>query len=276
MTKLSPNVYMYHPPTTTPAPASSSNSNTTAPPKLVVLLTWMGAREAHIAKYVRPYQALFPSSPILLVRSEPMQFLVPGGGLAEAATAKTALQSVLPPTDTKTDTPPEVLVHAWSNGGSKVLFQLRSAVGAASFPRHTVVLDSAPGQLTYHGAIAAFAAGLTGLTRWAVLPILHVLSGLFVAWKALFGRVAPEALARVFAAHNGAQWRAAEVRRTYIYSDVDALVDSRHVEQHIADAEKAGFDVRVEKFEGTPHVAHVRGGEDRYWRAVKETWEGVA
>jgi len=67
-----------------------------------------------------------------------------------------------------------------------------------------------------------------------------------------------------------------EVRRTYIYSEADALVDWRDVESHAAAAVENGFrDVRLEKFEGSMHVAHARADEGRYWRVVRETWEGV-
>ncbi|BEI85685.1 hypothetical protein CcaverHIS002_0510860 [Cutaneotrichosporon cavernicola] len=37
----------------------------------------MGAQPAHMDKYIEPYRRLFPSSPILVLRSEPGDWLVP-------------------------------------------------------------------------------------------------------------------------------------------------------------------------------------------------------
>ncbi|KAK3311795.1 hypothetical protein B0H66DRAFT_539123 [Apodospora peruviana] len=75
MTKLSPCVYIYRPSNTgdrsvsTPAAESVVSARTTphqatTTPKFILLATWMGARDPHIAKYVLPYQALFPSAQI--------------------------------------------------------------------------------------------------------------------------------------------------------------------------------------------------------------------
>ena len=66
--------------------------------------------------------------------------------------------------------------------------------------------------------------------------------------------------------------------RTYIFSSSDPLVSYRDVEAHADDAERCGFqNVRRERFEGTGHVAHVRGegsgdGGERYWGIVRESW----
>lgn len=82
-------------------------------------------------------------------------------------------------------------------------------------------------------------------------------------------------LARIAALHNEREGRAGtEVRRTYIYGPDDVLIEWRDVEWHAKDAVNKGFKVRLEKFEGSAHVQHVRVDEDRYWRIARETWEG--
>ena len=45
------------------------------------------------------------------------------------------------------------------------------------------------------------------------------------------------------------------------------------VEEHAEEARKAGLDVRMERFEGSPHVAHARTGPERYWGVVQKVWE---
>ena len=45
------------------------------------------------------------------------------------------------------------------------------------------------------------------------------------------------------------------------------------VEEHAEEARKAGLDVRMERFGGSPHVAHARTDPVRYWGVVKKVWE---
>lgn len=77
--------------------------------------------------------------------------------------------------------------------------------------------------------------------------------------------------------HNEERLKQKEARRTYIYSEGDKLVKWFDVEAHGRIAQEKGFaGVRLEKFAGTEHVAHVKGEENakRYWELVKGTWEG--
>ena len=63
-----------------------------------------------------------------------------------------------------------------------------------------------------------------------------------------------------------------------MYGTGDEAVDWRDVEKHAAEARMIlgdeGGKVRLERFEGGRHVAHVRVDAERYWRVVKEAWEG--
>ena len=61
--------------------------------------------------------------------------------------------------------------------------------------------------------------------------------------------------------------------RLYLYSQADEMVPWTEVEEHAEEARKAGLDVRMERFEGSPHVAHARTDPERYWGAVKKVWE---
>ncbi|KAK3492225.1 uncharacterized protein B0T23DRAFT_420078 [Neurospora hispaniola] len=76
--------------------------------------------------------------------------------------------------------------------------------------------------------------------------------------------------------------------RLYLYSKADEVVGWRDVERHVRQArklvvkkksKKGGGDderqglVRAERFEKASHCALVMEDEERYWRAVRESWE---
>lgn len=289
MTKLSPCVYFYQPTTPSPAPFTTGATASQKPaPKLIILASWMGARDPHIAKYLVQYQALFPASPILLLRSEPRHFIRPRGNAAEFAPAVPVVRSIFPELgdatadDKQTNPPqqpqPQLLIHVWSNGGASALLHLRRALGpvAAPLPPYTLVLDSTPGAFRYRAAYLAFTTGLTGLARWFVAPLMHLMCVMYWVQHELIGRGRTGPLQSTRGALNDAASRRSEVRRAYVYGEGDRLVHWRDVEGHAAEAEGKGFSVKTEKFEGGEHVAHVRVDAARYWRVVKETWEGWA
>jgi hypothetical protein len=281
MTKLSPSVYVYRPETSSRAPASSSTTSSQNPaPNLIILATWMGARDPHIAKYLAQYQSLYPTAPILLLRSEPRHFIRPRGAPLELAPAVPVLRAIFPDLElTKDNTTlaatPELLIHAFSNGGAGSVHNLRRALGPnATLPPYTLVLDSAPGTFRYRASFLAFTTGLAGPLLWLLTPFTHALCAWYWFWHVLVGRGRTGPLAVVAAALNDEGARKREVRRTYVYSDADRLVDWRDVEGHAGDAEQKGFGVRRERFEGSEHVAHARRDAGRYWGVVKATWEG--
>lgn len=297
MTKLSACVYTYRPTTSSPAPSISDSTSSQKPePELIVLATWMGARDSHIAKYLLQYQALFPTAPILLLRSEPRHFISPSGNVADFSGAVAPFLSIFPelgaPTaDTKhTTTPakhPRLLIHGWSNGGAYSLYHLRCALALSAsasrlqlqpqlqLPPYTLVLDSTPGTFRYRAVYRAFATGLTGIARWLAAPIFHALCVLYWLQHEIVGRRRTGPLALASAALNDGAAHASELRRTYVYGDADRLVHWEDVEMHAAAAEGKGFLVKTERFEGGQHVAHLRVDAGRYWRVVRETWEGV-
>ncbi|KAK3990782.1 hypothetical protein QBC44DRAFT_288354 [Cladorrhinum sp. PSN332] len=274
LTKISPCAYVY-----TPSQKNPSSSNSTDP-KLVILSTWMSARPAHILKYLTPYQQLYPTSPILLLRSEPRHFLIPYGAPRELSPAITYFKSIFPSTPTSSSSSsskPQLLIHCWSNGGSLLLSLLRRSV-IPSLPRYTIVYDSTPGQFRYWPGYWAFTASLSGLTYYLIAPLMHLTVSFFYVWHVVVGRGKTGPLAKLAASHNDFEnLGGKEVGRTYIYGKGDRLVHWRDVEVHADDAESKGFGrVRREEFEGTGHVAHARGvgNEERYWRVVKGSWEG--
>ncbi|KAK4174622.1 hypothetical protein QBC36DRAFT_242969 [Triangularia setosa] len=278
MTKISPSAYVYTPPSSS---GDDNNVTNNDDPKLIILATWMGARDLHIAKYLLPYLSLYPSSSIILLRSEPRHFFSKSAAPRDVAPAVPFIKSLFLPSPSSPSSGsnrPEVLIHLWSNGGSLLLHHLRLALTPQFLPKYVIIYDSCPGQYRYMSAFRAFSAGLTGVWYWIVAPVLHLFCAWGWFWHVLIGRNKTGPLAHLNRGHN--DWEklgGKEVRRGYIYSEGDELVGWRDVEGHAAEAKRAGFkEVRMEKFGGTGHVAHGRGEENqrRYWGVVRGLWEG--
>ena len=63
--------------------------------------------------------------------------------------------------------------------------------------------------------------------------------------------------------------------RRYIYSREDSMVWDKDVEDHADEAEAKGYRVRLEKFSGSAHVAHMMADRARYWKIVEDLWADV-
>lgn len=289
-TKISKVVYLYRPAQDDQQRQARKSSASSSPssPKLIVLAGWMGAREPHLAKYTTRLQAMYPDSPIVVLRSFVYHFTTKvSSHPKEIAPAVPVIKSIMAEYDEGAEEEagkPTMLVHLFSNGGSAALRHLREQYAAASpaggpgpsrFPRHVTVYDSAPGRFQWQRGVTAFMASASRASapvRLAVLALVNCLFALYWAAHVPWGR--PGYLDRTWLAHNDRKGNAAEVARAYIYSDEDALVDPRDVEEHAALARRNGFTVAaMEKFKGGAHVAHVRVDEARYWGVVKDAWE---
>ncbi|KAH6877282.1 hypothetical protein B0T10DRAFT_190514 [Thelonectria olida] len=242
-------------------------------PRLIIVLGWMDARDAHVAKYIDHYRTMFPSSRILLVRS-------PGFMWARHALRRENLQAAVPvlrdlsTAAADTDEQPQVLLHVFSNGGvasAGTLWELwaGSLDGAGQrMPRFVTVMDSCPGFWNYAGNLNATALSLPG---WA-WPVAHgIIFVCWLLWLAHDKQGPQEANAAIL---NSPAFMSREVRRTYVYGTADRAVAWEHIETHAREAQQKGSTARLEKFEGGQHVSQMRVDADRYWRAVGETWTG--
>lgn len=249
-----------------------------------MLAGWMGAALPHLAKYTNRLQALYPSSPIVVLCSFVYHFTTRvSSHPREVAAAVPVIRSIMADGEESggKEEVEEVLVHLFSNGGSAALRHLREQYttgSGSSFPRHVTVFDSAPGRFQWQRGVTAFMASAARASlpvRVAMLVFVNCLFAFYWAAHVPWGR--PGYLDRTWLAHNDRAGNAAEVRRAYIYSEEDALVDPREIEEHAASAVRNGFVVAaVEKFVGSAHVAHVRVDEARYWAVVKNTWDNSA
>lgn len=237
-------------------------------PKLVLLLTWMDARDAHIAKYITQHRALFPSSRIVLLRITLPLFIRTTQRRAAIAPSIPIIESAVEGSSSDA----QILVHIFSNGGMATAVTLFESL--PSVPRHVTLLDSCPGYFDWMRNHYAIAHSLPG---W-MSPFIHLL--IATSWVVYIARGCAPPQDSNAAAMNSRETLKSEVRRTYLYGTGDEAVVWTDVERHAAEAKTVlGKEdenkVRMEKFEGGKHAAHIRVDGERYWKAVKETWEGI-
>ncbi|KAI1089497.1 hypothetical protein F5B19DRAFT_372610 [Rostrohypoxylon terebratum] len=287
MQKISPHVCLLR-----PLPSNTKNIPPRAhDPALIIIFGWMNAADGPLAKYVLQYEALFPTSAILLVTCTFAGMTVPWLGLREARVAATTTHAILaqdetqasPKSDTDARAPPRprLLLHVFSNAGSTMLYHLYTAYAAtsssdgakgATLPSHTTIFDSAPASFTYQTLLQGILDGVpSAAARLVVMPIAYLYVALI--WTAVTVLRVPEHIGDLAPrAHNDPAC-VRESRRVYIYGPADRITPAAGVERHADEAKARGFRVRREVFEGTGHVAHARKHADRYWHVVEQTWK---
>ncbi|KAK9318818.1 hypothetical protein V1517DRAFT_359709 [Lipomyces orientalis] len=268
----------------TPPPSAKRNNNGSVmslpsaagtPPDLILIGSWMNASPRHIAKFTEYYQLIYPSSPILLLTSSTADFFFntsprsgPTGGL---------------------------LVHGFSNGGGgQVAFLVEHYKAATGhpLPAAAVILDSLPGRSRFRVGIRTLSFGLprAWYVRWPLQLAFAVLLAVFFQiphalgrqtlatrlWNDLNAVISGPRLGKVKKRGSGNE-RGAVIRteapRCYIYSDADEFILDHDIEDHADEADAKGLKVKKVKFTGTKHVEHMRADPERYWSAVKVTWD---
>lgn len=146
--------------------------------------------------------------------------------------------------------------------------------GPKNIPAKAVIFDSCPGVGTYANGIEALTAGIKNpWARWVGVIFAVLLMFSLQVYRFFTFSPEPFSVMRKRILNPGVLPRSAP--RTYIYSDADRLIDPQAVERNVQDAMELGFQVELEKFEGTPHVNHIKGPANaaRYVDCVRRTWE---
>ncbi|CAK7198441.1 hypothetical protein SEUCBS139899_001102 [Sporothrix eucalyptigena] len=328
MEKLSSSVYIYRPASST-ATTSPTSTTPRKAPKLVIITAWMGARPAHVAKYIVPYrdglvfgepESERPAIALLFCHEKTTSSYSKAAVVGE--TVLPFIQDVLgdsleatddeasPDALTVRSAAPQMLVHTLSNGGCLILGHIYNAIDPEHrkcLPPHVTMFDSCPGHFRFAGAATAFSMGLAKAPlakRLVLLPAIYLLvfsmlvrirGERALAWLANLGRSLMRSLFGVqpspkppgpsralnpWTPHNvntvfGGNRR--EVRRTYLYSNDDKIIEARDVEEHANEAKGLGFTVfRMAEFPKSNHVAHARADGPRYWATIKDTWLGTS
>lgn len=271
MDKLHPLVSFYK-------PSEVTNTISDQQPRLIIVSGWTDAKDAHIAKYVTNYQALYPAAQILLLRST-MSCIVRPSQIGPAMQHAVPIIRAAFQTPIQDSSSPPLLIHIFSNGGSSSIANLYQQYAATASPNddkrlppHVTIFDSCPGLFRLPCTVAFVSVGLSSFQRLIATPLLYAFGALWTASMAL--GLLPNSLTEWYQSHNHNDANTAEIRRAYIYSPADLLTDYRDVEAHAAEAETKGFSVALEKYENSAHVAHLRKDESRYWDIVKRTMQG--
>ncbi|KAI4244632.1 MAG: hypothetical protein LQ352_006746 [Teloschistes flavicans] len=254
-------------------PISPSPKNGKTTPELIVLFTWMLADLAHITKYIQGYQALYPAASILTVQSSPLDFLYRGRKALErclqpavAAVRSTSSQTLKP----------KILFHVFSNGGSlraATFFRSYLEITGHPVPTHCMALDSCPGRAKFHVASRVLLLPWQGQPSYKRLPMIALMYTAFGLWWWIMLASRMENPFETLWQGLSNPREVQETKRVYIYSDSDDMVPRHDIEEHAVEAKEKGFEVEMERFEGTGHVAHVRSGNgERYWGIVKKLW----
>ncbi|UZP38350.1 hypothetical protein NXS19_006166 [Fusarium pseudograminearum] len=272
MEKLSDEVFIYRP--------SFGDSATSGPmpPRLVIVASWTNALDAHIAKYVDKHKRLYPAAQILLVKSFDRNLFDPKALARVVKPMVPVIRAAVPADGSTSD--PSILIHLFSNGGSSSISALYDEYSISAhgdedpyLPPHVMIFDSAPGAQRASTTYAFFVVGFSKLQLFLLSPLIYIFSsfwqlsrnlGITRDWLLYWGKT-----------HNEVEGKKErELRRSYIYSDKDDLVLPADVEMQASQAVELGFNVRMEKFNGSKHVAHARHDDERYWGIVQRTWEG--
>lgn len=245
-------------------------------PDLILMFLWMGALDEHIAKYIAKNRALFPTSRILLLRSPLSPIYLPGICWRDIAPALPILRILARDGEAgNNDRRPRVFVQIFSNGGVDTFTHVTKMLmtgpdsGIQALPRYVLFMDSCAGYLRWRNKLREL---LWTIPWWASPVMPMVVVAVYVH----------HVLCRMTASRNlnphallAPQLAARECRRTYLYGTGDDMVDYRDIEDNAAKAEQGGFAVRRERFDGAKHRRIAMEEPERYWRIIRETWDGT-
>jgi len=229
-------------------------------------------------------RALFPLASIILVKAF-TSFYWTGQGARESMLAPVC-DLILKETRGG-NTFRGLLLHILSNGGGfqfmtlHKIFSKESNTNHSEFPRNTpvaLILDSTPGDHGLQSAIASSTPRNPILHLLSIPPItlvyilvyvMNFLSGNSPFYKDLRSTLMyPDLLPSLTSAVEPKT-----IPRLYVYSESDKMSIAKDVKKHADEAVRQGFNVTVENFGKSGHVAHARTNPERYWSVISQIWE---
>ncbi|KZV72630.1 hypothetical protein PENSPDRAFT_628472 [Peniophora sp. CONT] len=264
----------------------------TREPSLILIFGWMQANLPHLEKYSSEYARRYPRAMQLIVRCHPSFFVK--SKTAQHAALSPAVQFLLREgfvgsKDAETSYTPQqpdraILTHVFSNGGAYVLTVLSTLLTQYRAPQTSgpissaLVLDSTPGKANLSRTMTAFTAQMRSpLLRYPANVVLCLGYILLLAYHRISrSESLVDHFRRTLLSTQFLPWGSKHTPRLYIYSHDDALVGFDDVEEHIAEARRAGYEVETEFYTRSAHVAHMRTDPKRYWTAIESLWGSVA
>ncbi|TKA63680.1 hypothetical protein B0A49_12374 [Cryomyces minteri] len=275
-TSRNPNLLLYTPPSPPPPSASPSPPS----PNLIILATWLGgSTEKRIAVYARGYQKLYPTTPILLIRTVLADITIKSFTTVQQqlALARDFLLSVFPPPANPAGNTERggALLHVFSHGGCISALQLSRLLRAGSstdlafpIPLIGIILDSCPGSSSFPKAYAGATYSLplwqpaSFLGRIILLPCIGAISTLqSLGILSSIADLRRELNEQVTFGPN--------VPRLYLHSSADEVVAAEDVASHAAEMAEKGVSVRREVWKVAMHCALPVEDAERYWAAIR-------
>ncbi|KAF3013531.1 hypothetical protein E8E14_009244 [Neopestalotiopsis sp. 37M] len=215
MQKLSDNVFLHR--------AVVPTTETSTDPRLVLILGWMDARSAHLARYIREYRKSYPASDLLLVKARLAALTWASAGQSDVGPAVAPIREICGDYEpTRPSARPRLLVHAFSGGGSCLLYHLYNHFSRHNLllPQHITVFDSTPGVWSYGFNVNVLDAPLKSMPTWMrlpMLPVIHLIA--MVYWVRIRVLHLSDNQATWSTAHND-ESKVKELRRVYIYTAI--------------------------------------------------------
>ncbi|PNH36857.1 hypothetical protein VD0004_g9908 [Verticillium dahliae] len=146
-------------------------------------------------------------------------------------------------------------------------------------PHQLLVFDSTPGSpwLTWPSLQRWSRAVTISTANWFPWPfgVTQCIWGFILTVKVFAGWCVGREAAGAFALRviDDENFETREARRLYLYSKEDDLITSDDIEMYIAESRQKGYQIRVEMFEGSGHVGHMRMHPQCYWKSIADSWD---
>lgn len=264
---------------TTMSSASSTFSTyslaSSSAPSLILLFPWTGATPRPISKYTAAYQALYPTTPIVVITTTIKDLCY-----RSSSTKQKRIQPALHYVHSAYHNISKggILLHAFSEGGLNKAIEFAEAwkdrFGEKLDVRATY-LDSTPGHPRFSNLCNAFAKTLPrhSIIRGAGLVLGCVtLGGCWILYSCIKGyeeNVISKSRRRI---NDDLYWDLSRPR-CYLYSQADDLISWEDVHEHATEAMGNGIPVFEICFQESGHCDHARQEPEAYWNAVQTVWK---
>ncbi|KAF1951249.1 indole-diterpene biosynthesis protein-like protein PaxU [Byssothecium circinans] len=256
--------------------------------QLIILATWMGAANKHIAKYTTLYSKIAPHVRILLVKGSIDGMLYSYARQRKAIKpAVNVVRQVLNECEyTKQGAhgkrKPQILLHVFSNGGANtttnLVHVLRQELGHP-LPLIGLIIDSALAkggyQQNYPGFIRSLPSNL--VTKILGPPLVNLAIFILEASIAMGRFERPEDLWRSTILNEemmrvGDPGEEGSRRICYFASKADENTRWEDTISHAELAKQRGWDVKVFLWDDTSHCNHISKHKEEYSGAVEAMW----
>jgi hypothetical protein len=248
-----------------------------AAPALILLCSWTGARAEHIEKYTDWYQKLFPSTPIMVITTSAMGFLLRSPKRKQERLRFTIdeLEFLLAKANL-----PRILMHVFSEGGSNKACELAQAYKekhGACLPVAALCLDSTPGKPRFLRLCDALAKSSTSnlCLGYVGFAVAFVVVGWVWVFYCVFIGYERNPVSRSRQLLHDEEYFDLTVPRCYLYSKRDNIIAWTDVQDHASQGEARGIPFMQVVFQ-SEHVKHMKECEKCYWKAVETTWKATS